>query len=323
MPHAEEEPEQEQRGEVRGRTEHSGVPSPWGAAAIGGGNVGTLRGARPRGQASPVRRQSRHGGAALSCHAVDFVPFRENARRRDGKGWMKNQDEFPGFAPEIDAPIPYMKRICDYYAGLGYAPPYRWAHYAEVPFRRLVEAARRLPRGVDHDRRTLPRRSSATRAPARRTTLAPNSIPSTPATAPSITICASRTLPMTARTRRRKNRTPGFRWRNCGGSPRVGTARRRGAALSRHADQPQSAGHDRSGLPGSGRALPRRRRRRRHSRRQLTGLPPDRESGRPAAGGERHRRRRHGLRQGHRRILRRAAFSVQRFSARQRRRAAA
>ena len=27
-----------------------------------------------------------------------------------------------------------MKRICDYYAGLGYAPPYRWAHYAEVPF---------------------------------------------------------------------------------------------------------------------------------------------------------------------------------------------
>ncbi len=38
---------------------------------------------------------------------------------------MKNQDEFPAFAPEIDAPIPYMKRICDYYAGLGYAPPYR------------------------------------------------------------------------------------------------------------------------------------------------------------------------------------------------------
>ncbi len=50
---------------------------------------------------------------------------------------MKNQDEFPGFAPEIDVPIPYMKRICDYYAGLGYAPPYRWAHYAEVPFWRL------------------------------------------------------------------------------------------------------------------------------------------------------------------------------------------
>ena len=39
-----------------------------------------------------------------------------------------------GFAPEHDAPIPYMQRIRDYYQGLGYGAPYRWAHYAEVPF---------------------------------------------------------------------------------------------------------------------------------------------------------------------------------------------
>jgi hypothetical protein len=31
-------------------------------------------------------------------------------------------------------PIPYIERIRNYYAGLGYAAPYRWAHYAEVPF---------------------------------------------------------------------------------------------------------------------------------------------------------------------------------------------
>lgn len=39
-----------------------------------------------------------------------------------------------GFAPPDDAPIPYMARIRDYYATLGYGKPYVWAHYAEVPF---------------------------------------------------------------------------------------------------------------------------------------------------------------------------------------------
>jgi hypothetical protein len=42
-----------------------------------------------------------------------------------------------GFAPEEDAPIPYMQRIRDYYLALGYPTPYRWAHYAEVPFQLL------------------------------------------------------------------------------------------------------------------------------------------------------------------------------------------
>ncbi len=43
------------------------------------------------------------------------------------------EDEF-GFAPDHDDPIPYRHRIRTYYQALGYGAPYRWAHYAEVPF---------------------------------------------------------------------------------------------------------------------------------------------------------------------------------------------
>jgi hypothetical protein len=34
---------------------------------------------------------------------------------------------------DADGPIPYMERTRDYYQALGYSP-YRWAHFAEVPF---------------------------------------------------------------------------------------------------------------------------------------------------------------------------------------------
>lgn len=37
------------------------------------------------------------------------------------------------FAVEDDVPIPYIQRTRDYYQALGFAP-YRWAHFAEVPF---------------------------------------------------------------------------------------------------------------------------------------------------------------------------------------------
>ena len=48
---------------------------------------------------------------------------------------MSDRDEEGfGFAPEHDAPIPYMQRIREYYQTLGYGAPYRWAHYAEAPF---------------------------------------------------------------------------------------------------------------------------------------------------------------------------------------------
>jgi D-proline reductase (dithiol) PrdB len=52
---------------------------------------------------------------------------------------MSDQEENLGFAPEHDAPIPYMQRIRDYYQALGYGAPYRWAHYAEVPFHPLTK----------------------------------------------------------------------------------------------------------------------------------------------------------------------------------------
>ena len=50
---------------------------------------------------------------------------------------MTGQEQDLGFAPEDDAPISYMHRIREYYQTLGYGPPYRWAHYAEVPFQPL------------------------------------------------------------------------------------------------------------------------------------------------------------------------------------------
>jgi hypothetical protein len=50
---------------------------------------------------------------------------------------MSGPDVDLGFAAEDDAPIPYLRRIRDYYQGLGYGAPYRWAHYAEVPFQPL------------------------------------------------------------------------------------------------------------------------------------------------------------------------------------------
>jgi hypothetical protein len=52
---------------------------------------------------------------------------------------MNEQEEGFGFAPEHDQPIPYMQRIRDYYQTLGYGAPYRWAHYAEVPFTPLTK----------------------------------------------------------------------------------------------------------------------------------------------------------------------------------------
>lgn len=50
----------------------------------------------------------------------------------------EEQQDF-GFAEPLDAPIPYLVRIRDYYAALGYGAPYRWAHYADVPFTPLAK----------------------------------------------------------------------------------------------------------------------------------------------------------------------------------------
>jgi D-proline reductase (dithiol) PrdB len=47
------------------------------------------------------------------------------------------RSEALGFAPEHDAPIPYLQRVRSYYQALGYGAPYEWAHYAAVPFQPL------------------------------------------------------------------------------------------------------------------------------------------------------------------------------------------
>jgi D-proline reductase (dithiol) PrdB len=46
-------------------------------------------------------------------------------------------NDLPGFAPDDDAPIPYVARTREYYAAIGYTTPYRWAHYVEAPFQPL------------------------------------------------------------------------------------------------------------------------------------------------------------------------------------------
>lgn len=56
-------------------------------------------------------------------------------------------DTIPAFAAEDDVPIPYMQRTRDYYKALGFAP-YRWAHFAEVPFAPLRTPLRRARVGL-------------------------------------------------------------------------------------------------------------------------------------------------------------------------------
>jgi D-proline reductase (dithiol) PrdB len=47
---------------------------------------------------------------------------------------MTTVDADLGFAPDEDAPIAYLQRTRDWYLALGYGNPYRWAHFADVPF---------------------------------------------------------------------------------------------------------------------------------------------------------------------------------------------
>jgi len=50
---------------------------------------------------------------------------------------MSAPAENSGGASPHDAPIPYLQRIRTYYSALGYAAPYEWAHYDNVPFHSL------------------------------------------------------------------------------------------------------------------------------------------------------------------------------------------
>ena len=48
-------------------------------------------------------------------------------------------DNLLNFASDDDQPIRYMQRTRDWYLGLGYDNPYRWAHYTDVPFTSVVK----------------------------------------------------------------------------------------------------------------------------------------------------------------------------------------
>lgn len=50
-----------------------------------------------------------------------------------------NEEELAFAAPQ-DVPIPYLARIRSYYQTLGYAKPYVWAHYNDVPFTPLAKS---------------------------------------------------------------------------------------------------------------------------------------------------------------------------------------
>jgi hypothetical protein len=53
------------------------------------------------------------------------------------QGMTAPSDDQSGFAPDDDAPIPYMARTREYYQAIGYTTPYRWAHYVDAPFHPL------------------------------------------------------------------------------------------------------------------------------------------------------------------------------------------
>jgi hypothetical protein len=54
----------------------------------------------------------------------------------------QNIDALLGFAPDHDAPIPYMQRTRDYYRAIGYTTPYHWAHHVDAPFTTLTKPLR-------------------------------------------------------------------------------------------------------------------------------------------------------------------------------------
>ena len=63
---------------------------------------------------------------ALSARSVASYPDARNCEQTViGETEMSAPDDDLGFAPEDDAPIPYMQRIRDYYLALGYPTPYR------------------------------------------------------------------------------------------------------------------------------------------------------------------------------------------------------
>ena len=65
-----------------------------------------------------------------------------------------------------DTPIQYMQRTHDYYLALGYGNPYRWAHFADVPFTKLMKPLAQSTVALITTAAPVPHGSNAPRAGA-------------------------------------------------------------------------------------------------------------------------------------------------------------
>ena len=223
-------------------------------------------------------------------------------------------DDLPGFAPDDDAPIPYMARTREYYQAIGYTTPYRWAHYVEAPFQRL-----RKPLGQS------------------RVALVTTAAPFDPAKgdqgpgakynggAKFYSVYDGDTskphdlrISHIAYDRVHTSADDSGTWFPLPQLQRLASQGRIGEIAPRFFGAPTNRSHrvtietdapeilarcrdGSSGCRGAGAELP--------------GMPSDHQPGGPASGGQRHFHGGDGLRQGHRRTCRGAAVSVQRFSA--------
>jgi len=52
---------------------------------------------------------------------------------------MSDAEKSPDIVEAHDLPVPYIKRLRDYYLTLGYGNPYHWVHYSHVPFCKLQQ----------------------------------------------------------------------------------------------------------------------------------------------------------------------------------------
>ena len=140
---------------------------------------------------------------------------------------MSERDDYPGFAPELDAPIAYVQRIRYYYLALGYGAPYRWAHYAEVPFQPLTKPLSECRVALITTAAPY-QPGKGEQGPGAPTTLPPNSTRSIPGTAASTTICGFPISRSTVPIPPPRTATPGFRCR------KYGAARRRAGSARSH-----------------------------------------------------------------------------------------
>ena len=219
------------------------------------------------------------------------------------------------FAAEHDVPVPYMQRTRDYYLALGFAA-YRWAHFVEAPFAPLRTPLSQARVGLITT--AAPYQPEAgDQGPGAPYNAAAKfyqvySIPTE--TEPDLRISHVGYDRLHTSAKDINTYLPLARLKDAVAAGRIGSLAPRvhGAPTNRshrvtmETDAPELLRRCSGG-----------RRRRRRARSELTRVPPDRGSGCPAPRGTRHPDRDHGLREGHRRALRRPALSVERFPARQ------